>query len=152
MYIYCCDRPAAINKQQMQLQLAMDCLSCRHALYSVLITENNCKKHGLWHSVKVTIFIKQQRSLCYVTKCCVFLYTVSITSVQNSHNTLAEMQPFVYFPRWRSPLYLIFKNCNFGAQVALVLCLFIGISLWQALWSFKVTQGWIESASSILKR
>ena len=30
--------------------------------------------------------LKQQRSLCYVTKCCVFLYTGDANSVQK-HNT-----------------------------------------------------------------
>jgi len=33
------------------------------------------------------MFIKQQRSLCYFTKCCVFLYTVSTNIVQNGHRT-----------------------------------------------------------------
>ena len=48
---------------------------------------DNCKKHGLWHSVKD--IIKQQRSLCYVTRCCVFCtLLISITSVQKGHSTL----------------------------------------------------------------
>ena len=90
-----------------------DSLSKIHFIKNADFINNNCKKHGLWHSVKVIMVIKQQRSLCYVTRCCVFLYTVSITSVQKCHSNYNYLCCFVqskiqYWPRYTNS-WCLFK-------------------------------------------